>query len=179
MESINKEAKIIISSLEEITEDKLDELEKLTKRVTELETELNDAKSALKEKEDAFASRDEEAKAMETELAELREYKANIEKEVENVKKLDEIREKFSAAGIEKEDSYFDENAEKLLSLDKDTLDFMIQEQLVFSSKNTDKDNADDKEGKASKLPNFKTEGEKEYSVKEIAEALRERNKAK
>lgn len=177
-ESILKEAKIIISSLEEITEDKLDELEKLTQRVKELEGKLETVEAELKTKSDALAAKESSFSEQEKELTGLREYKASIEAEIERVRRLEEIKNKFNGAGIEKEDSYFDENADSLLALAPETLDFMIQELVVFSSKNTD-NNADDNKGVASKLPNFKNEGDNELTPQELAKALRELKKAK
>lgn len=175
--TINKEAKVIISSLEEITEEKLDELEKLTKRVEELEAKLAEAEKSLQEKTNALAEKETALSEKETKLVELEEYKASIEAEVEKVEKLNSIKQKFNEAGIEKEETYFDENADALLALDPATLDFVLQEMVSFSSKNED-ENANENEEEASKktLPNFKNlkEGE-EVSVKDLAKFLKER----
>ena len=56
LESINEDARLVISSLD-ITEDELDELEKLRKDVEKLEAKLEGAQSALEAKEETLAEK--------------------------------------------------------------------------------------------------------------------------
>jgi chromosome segregation ATPase len=153
------------------TEDDTVELDELKKRVAELEAELATAKASLQEKEDAKAALETEKAGMETELAELRAFKKEIDDEVAKAEKIDGIKAKFAEAKLEKEDTYFTENSEKLLSLDEAALDFMIQELSAFSAQASQK--PDEKEEEI-KIPNFKNEGG-ELDIHAIVTALKER----
>lgn len=130
------------ATIEEITtdpannsEDELMEKNELEARVAELEPKLNDvqakltaAETTLSEKDAEIARLTEENTAKETELVELRQYKSSIEDEVAKAEKLDSIKAKFTEAGLEKDDEYFAENAERFLKMEEDSLNFFIQE---------------------------------------------------
>lgn len=156
-------------------EDKV-ELEQLKAEVERLTAELNEAKSALESKNTEIASLTEINKNNETELAELRTLKAEAEAKAAREAKLEEVRKKFVEAGIEKDDDYFETNAEKLMKLDDEGLDFMIQEIKAFAEKADNTSSA----SKKTKIPALLSESKEDSkpSVAEIAQALRE-NKAK
>lgn len=158
-----------------VLEDNTVELDELKKRVSELEAELATAKASLQEKEQAFASIDEAKKAMETELAELKAFKEGIDAEAAKAEKLSGIKAKFAEAKLNKDEAYFTENSEKLLSLDEASVDFMVQELAAFSAQASLED--DGKETKT-RIPNLPGEPV-EVSVSEIVKALRERKNSK
>lgn len=158
----------ITAPLENInTEEEKVELEQLKQRVAELEAKLAAAEAALQEKEQARASLESAKAETETKLAELQKYKDDIDAEVAKVEKLESIKAKFAEASLDKDEKYFADNAEKLLSLDEAALDFMIQELAVFT-----------KNGEASlknkKVPNLNGE-DTTVSVHDIVTALKER----
>jgi hypothetical protein len=158
------------------TEDDTVELDELKKRVSELEAELATAQASLQEKEDAKAALETEKAGMETELAELRAFKKEIDDEVAKAEKIDGIKTKFAEAKLEKEDAYFTDNSEKLLSLDEAALDFMIQELSAFSAQASQKpENGKEEE---IKIPNFKNE-DGVLDIHAIAVALKERKISK
>ena len=156
-------------------ENKLDELTELKNKVAELEQALSEAKNALTTKETQLTENASLLTEQEKELTELREFKAAIDAEAEKQVKLDEIKQKFQEAGIEKDDSYFDKNSEYLLGMDESARDFLLQELVAFSSKKDDEE--DGKESKASKLPRLDgVEQEDDASIEGLAKALRERD---
>lgn len=158
------------------TEDDTVELEELKKRVAELEAELATAKASLQEKEDAKAALEAEKSGMETELAELRAFKKEIDDEVAKAEKLDGIKAKFAEAKLEKEDAYFTDNSEKLLNLDEAALDFMIQELSAFSAQASQKPEIEKEE--EIKVPNFSNE-DGVLDIHAIVNALKERKNSK
>jgi hypothetical protein len=105
----------------------VEELELLKTKVADLESKLAEAESKLSEKDAQIADAS-------VELEQLREYKGAIEKEKEIAERMASIKNKFSEAGIQREDSYFDEKRDTLLSMSAEALDFMIQEMVAFSS---------------------------------------------
>jgi hypothetical protein len=107
---------------------KLEELEQLKVKITELEFSLTAKDEELKLLNTKVSEKD-------SELGTLREFKSTIETEKAAIEKLSLIQTKFKSANLEKEDSYFVENKDKLLSMEPDTLDFMIQEMVSFSAK--------------------------------------------
>jgi hypothetical protein len=137
----------------------LDELETLKSQLAEVQTELATAKATIAELEQ-----------LKPELDELREYKAGIEKELEVAQKLQAIREKFVAAGVEKDEAYFTANSEMLLTLSEVALDFMLQELVI--AKASQKHEA---ETETPKVPNLPGEGVIPSDPKEIAQALKAR----
>lgn len=148
------------------------ELEQLKQQVADLQAKLDAALASLQEKENARASLETEKTTMETELAELREFKKEIDDEVAKAEKLDGIKAKFAEAKLEKEDTYFTENSEKLLSLDEAALDFMVQELSAFSAKASLEDDNSDKN---IKVPANLSGEPAEIDIHEIVKALKER----
>ena len=97
-------------------------------------------------------------------MEKLREFKAQVEAEVERQRRLQEIKQKFAEAGLSKDDKYFEENAEKLLSMEDDALDFLIKELVAFKEASQKQD----KEESEQEVPNFVGAGA------ELASRLRE-----
>ena len=144
---------------------KLEELEKLQAKLADAEKQLADANELLAQNKETIA----ELTPLKDEVVTLREFKASIDAEKEKAEKLDAIKTKFAEAGLEKEDKFFEDNAETLLSFSDNALDFFIQEQVSFAE-------ANQKESGASrKLPNMTNDGE-EMTIEEIVEALKKRN---
>ncbi|GAG53488.1 unnamed protein product, partial [marine sediment metagenome] len=107
-------------------------------------------------------------------------FKTKIERLEEEIEKLDEIKDKFDVAGVEKEDVYFTENKQTLLGLDENELDFMIQEMVSFAEKQAEASADDgDEDDSNPKVPDFKTKKTAKKSPSEIAESLREIDKNK
>lgn len=103
---------------------------------TELE-DLEQAKTRIAELEALLAQKDSELAQLKSDNESLASFKNEIEAERIKVEKLESIRTKFVEAGITKEEAYFDTNSEKLLSMDENALDFMLQELVSFASQNT------------------------------------------
>lgn len=142
----------------------LDELEK-TKQ--ELQT-VTDERDALKTKVSELESSIEELNGLQEEVASLREFKEEIDAEREREEKMASLKKKFDEAGIEKDEEYFVENGERLLNLEPEDLDFMLQELVAFAPKT-------EKHASKEKLPNFTSgSNDDEKSPKELAEALME-----
>lgn len=141
----------------------LEEMEKIQKQ-------LEDSLKENEELKNKVADLETSASTINTELEELRAFKSDIVAEQEKIEKLDTIKNKFSEAGIEKDDAYFVEKGDILLGLSDESLDFFIQEAVAFASKNEE-----DKETEAStKIPNFVAEKPKKVDLKELAKSLRE-----
>jgi hypothetical protein len=157
------------------TEDNTVELEELKKRVAELETKLAAAEASLQEKSDAYATLETEKKANDTKLAELEAFKAEIDAEAANLEKIESIKTKFAEAKLNKDESWFVDNKEKLLKTDEASLEFMIQEFVAFSA--TASLQEDDKKDKT-KIPNLTGETAVK-DIHEIVKALNERRKSK
>lgn len=129
----------------------VDELEQLKQQFSELETKYKEAQTLI---ESLTGERDS-----------LAEYKNTIEAEKAEVVKLASIKTKFKEAEIEKSEDYFTQNKDRLLKLDEDELDFMVQEiasGLKVSESSTTP-------------PPFNTHSTKSLNPKELAEALRAR----
>ena len=148
------------------SEDKtVEELEKLQLKVSELEATLATKDTELSAKDTLITEK-------ETELVTLREFKTSIEqKEAANAKFL-EVKELFSKSGITKPDTYFEENKEKLLSMEKSDLEFMLQELVAFSS--TQKTASKKLDENGNEIPDLTGDAPKdELTIQELAEALR------
>jgi hypothetical protein len=146
----------------------LDELEKLQK-------ELDDTKEALSEANDELKTLKEQIKEFEGQAAELetlREFKEQIDKEVEAEKALDAIKDLFTEAGVEKDEEYFAENRERLLAMSQEDIEFMLQEIVAFSAKEEEEEEEDDEAGL--KVPNARNKQEKTLTPQEIARKLKE-----
>lgn len=133
------------------------ELEQAMLKIGELETSLANLQTDLTQKITELDS-------VKSEKEVLASYKANIEAELAKVEKIQVIQNKFKEAGIEKDEQYFTENAEKLLGLGDSEFDFMLQEFVSFASKLKTSTASQD-------IPNF-TSTDK-LSPKEIANKLR------
>lgn len=112
-------------------------------KVAELETKLAEASDTLNAKEAELAQAREEARlaaekatALEQEIAPLKEFKQQADAELERKEKVASLKKKFGDVGLEKPDTYFEENAEKLLKLGEAELDFMLQEMVAFRDSN-------------------------------------------
>ena len=95
-------------------------LEKLQKQFEVLKEQFEETKKQNLEKD--------------TELVGLKSFKEEVEKVETERKKLGSIKQKFTSAKIVKDDKYFEENKDKLLSLDENTLEFMLQDLKVFTA---------------------------------------------
>ncbi len=141
-----KEADANIKEEQNMSDEKLKALEvKLSDAIAKI-TELE---GQLVEKTDSFAS-------VETELTDLREFKAQSDQDSEEAEKLASVRTKFTDAKIEKSDEYFVENKARFLALDDSGLDFLVQEMSAFAESSVanasqeadgDDDDDDDDEG--------------------------------
>ena len=113
------------------------------------------------------------------ELDELRGFKTKVEEEKKIQERKSELRIKFTDEGVEKDDAYFEENEDMLLSLDKAALDFVVKQEakLAKASKGQPKK----KEKKSSLIPNLKGENDStdddtdvdDLSPKELGAMLR------
>jgi len=142
-------------------DNKVDELEILTKKVTELTEQLTAKDATIAELQAQLA-----------ELPVLKEFKASIDKKEAEASKLLEIKKVFNDAKIEKDESYFDTNKETLLSLDKAGLEFFVQELASFKDASA---SVEDK----TKLPAFTSSLTKEPTMAELVEGLKARHSPK
>lgn len=116
--------------------------------------------------EKALADTKTEMATSQTELEELRQFKATVVKEQEDAKKITDIKKKFSDASIVKEDSFFTDNKEMLLGLSVEALDFMVQELVSFSAKT-------EEASKHEPLPDLKGDNKDYSDPKTLGRALR------
>lgn len=166
---------------ENIAEDELNEIEQLKADLAEAQRKLDEATAKITEKETALAESQaevtrltDEVTAKEGELAPLREFKQAADAEQEKATKLENIKTKFVEAGIEKDDEYFDKNTDRLIAMNDEQLDFMLQELKVFAEAS----NTSTASTKKTKIPALKSSDDsEELSPKEIGRALRERGK--
>lgn len=129
----------------------------------ELKIKISDLEAKIAELSSELESKD-------AEIEDLRSYKASVESEKAKIEKLAEIRSKFEAAKIEKEEDYWEKNAEKLLNLPDESIDFMIQELVAFAEANASVADSSKKD-----IPNFSNkEIEKDSTPKELGRTLRE-----
>lgn len=137
------------------------------------EMELEQALERIKELESKLSEYETKTSEMMAELEALREYKNSVEAEKKAQERISQIKQMFLDKGIEKPDSYFEENKELFLNLTDSAVEFMIQELVAFAEKMKDKKDA------TSSLPNINQyeEGTKPKSVKELAEQLRKLSK--
>jgi hypothetical protein len=165
-----------------VTEEKTVELKELEGKVSELEAKLALASEKLTQKEAELAVASEKAAVAETavktlteEIDPLREFKLEADNAADRQAKLSAIKAKFESAKLEKPDEYFEENAEKLLGLDDNGLDFMLQEMVAFKSD----DGKGESEASVKKItvPNIIGKSENLSGPIEIAKALTELRK--
>jgi len=181
---VNADASVkeLLDEFEDVNseENKL-ETKELEGKITDLEAKLAVANDKLATKEtelvavqEKFDLADTNLKTLQEEVEPLREFKLEVDKVAERQVKLDAIKAKFEAVKLVKADEYFEENADKLLVMDENALDFMLQEMVAFKSEGGD--------GEASvkrpTVPNLA--GDRGLStITDITSALRERNNTK
>lgn len=144
-------------------DDKLDELEVLQTKVSELTTALANAEEALQTKTTTLEE-------VLPQLEELRAYKESVETVALNNEKFESIKKKFSDASIEKSDDYFTEHKDFLLSLDDKALDFTIQELVSFAESSAN--NKKTESNSSTRVPNL--QNNKSTNIKSLAEELRQ-----
>lgn len=167
-----------------IPEDNTLENKELEGKISELEAKLALASVTLEKKEKELAdalilgeTANTSVKTLTEEIAPLREFKLTADKAAERVGKLSAIKAKFEGANLTKSAEYFDENADKLLGLDENGLDFMLQEMVAFNTETGKKGEGEASTKKAtSGAPNIPGEGGT-VTQSDIVAALRERNK--
>ena len=177
--SADASIKELLENLEENnTEDNTLETKELESKVSELEAKLALANDTLAAKDKALKEAlelkdvaDTTIKTMEVELTPLREFKLESDKVTERATKLSAIKAKFEGVKLEKSDEYFEENAEKLLGLDENGLDFMLQEMVAFKEEDIKNEEASVKKPS---VPNVTSRGESLKDAKELAKALTE-----
>jgi hypothetical protein len=144
------------------------ELKRLQDEVDRLQAEVEE----LKENQIT----EEQAQKLE-EYPELLEFKTTVEAEAARIEKLEEIKEMFTEAGINRDDEYFEDNEDKLLALEEaDTLDFFISNLVANAGEEEDEDEDEDEEHSTIKVPNLKNnkKEDEELSIPELGKALRE-----
>ena len=156
---------IEFASQKEKEKKNMEELEKVQKELEDTKELLTTSETETKGLKEQLA----ELEGQSEELKTLKEFKASIDKEVEEEKAINTIKEKFSGAEVEKDDEYFSENREMLLSLSEDSLEFMLQEFVSFASVSDDDDDDD-----PPNIPNARNKKGKKLDPKEIAERLKE-----
>lgn len=163
-----------------------EEVTKLEEKIKELQEKLADATDinlGLVKEKDALDVELKELKAefekSGEELEELKAFKGEIVAERERKEKLQSIMDKFAEAGIEKDEEYFEEKAETLLTMDEGALDFFIQEAIAFASEMKEREETEEEEAsKKEDLPNFNDGGEfSDLGPKELAELARKKEK--
>lgn len=167
-------------NLEEELDTKLQELEaELTRVKAEAEDaakKLAESEQLIAEKEQAIAELTQKNTELETELVPLREMKASMDADKEREEKLTNVKTKFSEAGLEKDEEFFNENTDKLISMSDENLDFMIQELKVFAENSRELSTSSKKK---TEIPAISGNEEGELSVKDLAQELRKRNAKK
>jgi hypothetical protein len=159
--SLTKKAQKLLDAQSEILvseDNKLDEQE-YTQKITELQTKLDEANAKILE-----------LSPLQDEIGPLREFKASVEKVEQENTKLAEIKEMFDAAKVKKDEKYFSENKDRLLALDKGSLEFMLQEVVAGLTKEPAEEIAENK----NKIPPVTADTPTEKSPKELAQALKE-----
>ena len=147
----------VASTQENLEDTKLEDEKKLQEQIDALQIELNTAKEQL-----------ELLKSYETELVSLREYKASIEADAQEKEKVKAIKDKFTEAGIEKDEEYFEKNQAILLGLSDEALEFMLQDMKSFTTQASTKTDHG--------LPNFTADHTTKLTdPKEIAALLKKR----
>lgn len=141
------------------------------------ETAIAEVNSQVAEKDAEIARLAELNTNYETELVGLKEFKALIDAEAEKKTKLEEVKTKFVEAGIEKDDEYFAENADRLIGMASEELDFMIQEIAAFAQASANNTSTASKKTKIPAL--LGDENNSRPTTVEIAKALRERSAKK
>lgn len=124
-----------ILALAEMERKNMDELKDKIEELEKSLAELQEEREELLEKLDGSKATVKELSSQLEELDELKEFKAEIEAERKKEARIEEIKEKFVEAGIEKDEEYFEEKSEILLNLEEESLGFFIQELVAFGKK--------------------------------------------
>lgn len=147
-------------------EEALARIAELEALVQEKETECKDLEDQMGQMNSSVTSLTETVTLLETEKEELTTFKQTIEAEASKNAKVYAIKSKFTEAGIQKTEEYFETNIEKLLSMTEDQLDFMVSEMTHFAVEASKVVNA------SVTIPNISTEKTK-LSPKDLASELR------
>lgn len=147
--------------------------QKLLNKARKILQSYNKEEKSTMENEEKFAEYESRIKELEAELQslgaelqELRAYKETVEAEKAKAEKLSNIKQVFTKYGVEKPQSYFEDNAEMLLALSEDALEFLIQDLVAMANKQ--------KETSSSVIPNTNEFADNsKLSIKELAEQLR------
>jgi hypothetical protein len=127
--SLQSKAQKLLSSAEASTEDnKMEE-----KELEQAKLDLQKKEELLKTKEAEFTDLKTKFDAMEPEFTTLKQFKVEADTQKANAEKLTAIKGKFSTAGIQKDEKYFEEKKAELLSMADSQLDFVIQELVSFA----------------------------------------------
>lgn len=149
----------------------VEELEKAKETISSLEEQMKE----LQAKYDELVKT---SKASEDELETLREFKKEIDAKAEEVAKMDEIKSKFDEAGIEKNDEFFSSEKERLLAMDENALDFLIQELVAFADRIANaSDDDDDEDNDKVDIPPIPGKKVEKLTPAELGRKLRERSK--
>ena len=164
MDELEKQINELEKSLAEMKEEKEELLEKLdgsTAKVDELTSELAEVTSKVTD--------------LNSELEELRVFKTEAEEKLEKEEKVSDIKTMFTEAGIEKDDKYFEENLDTLLSMDEGSLEFLIQEVVAFGEKvkKAAKEDVEQSEHEDSELSPKILGGDDEVSNEALVEFLK------
>jgi hypothetical protein len=165
---IIEKAKGLLNPESNLEEKKLEKLEELESKVSELD-------GIIKEKDIALSAKDNEIielKKLGEELDTLRAFKADFDKQKEETDKLASIKTKFVEANLTKDEKYFEDNKEKLLAMPDEALSFLIQELVAFP-----KDTTASIHFKLPKVPKITTEDGKTIDAKELGAYLRNKDK--
>jgi hypothetical protein len=143
------------SKLEELEQLRLDK-QGLEEKIATLETEVK--------------AKDETVTAMTAELAELKQFKEEVESVKQAEEKFASLKTKFSEAGLDFEEQYFIDRKERLLAMSEEEVDFFVQEVVSFSKKE------EKVEASLSKIPALrgKKGAEGQLTPAEIGRKLRE-----
>lgn len=174
----------VISSEEDDDTTKEDKTleEELKKNIRLLEDSLKEKDTKLSELQ---ASIDKLTKTQVTpeiskELKDLRNFKAEVEEEKKLSERKSALRSLFKEKGIEKDDEYFEENEEMLLSMEESALEFIIQQEVKLAKASDDEEKPPKKAKNSSGVPNLAgeesddDEDTSDFSPKELGKALRE-----
>lgn len=165
----NGRTKVLAFASQNSSEEGTMNLEEALAKIAELEQALTSKDQeivTLQEKASKIAELTETITTLETEKQELASYKQAIEAEATKTAKISAIKAKFTEAGIERDEDYFNTNIEKLLSLSDDQLDFMVSELVHFPVSQASTRSA------SVIVPNVQSENET-LSPKEIGKQLR------
>ena len=166
-------------SIQKKEDDKLETIEELKEKISSIEKELSDLKDANAKKDAALLQKDATIQEKldliseaDKELTSLKEFKNEVEAANASAEKLEQIKGKFTEAGIVKSSEYFEDETikEKLLSLEDSALDFMIQEMVAFSESGA---SLEDKEKGGNKIPKVPGDSAKKPTLQEMAEYLK------